>query len=75
MRWQDIVYFLAVTVVLRYTVSTLVVDFLDHHLKQWLIKTENDAIYWLHYHNRAMKDGHRPSHPLVCEDGDCKKIL
>jgi hypothetical protein len=71
---QEILSFLFVTVVLRYTVSTLVIDLLDHHFKKWLIRTEHDAIYWLHYRNRAAKQGHHARHPIACDDENCRKL-
>jgi hypothetical protein len=40
----------------------------------WLLKTERDIIIWSHYRNRAAKQGHRPKHPLHCEDDGCQRI-
>lgn len=39
-----------------------------------LIRTEEDAIKWIHYRQHSSRRGHTEKHPSHCEDDNCTKI-
>lgn len=53
-------------------------DWIGRHfgklLKRLYIKSEQDAIYYLHYKKHAARQSHDPKHPKDCQDDDCKKV-
>ena len=82
MHWlNDLLYFVGVTVVFRYMflpwLTGIVVKLFERlfaALERRIVKTEREALEWIHYRDRAAKQGHRPKKVLDCQDGDCMKV-
>jgi hypothetical protein len=43
-------------------------------LQKLLVKTEREAIEWVHHRNRAAKLDHFTKKVKDCTDGDCAKV-
>lgn len=70
MSLKDIEVFLVSTVLVRYVVGPMVGDY----IRKKLIKTERDAIVWVHYKLRTQRKGHNQKHPQHCQQGRCREI-
>lgn len=42
--------------------------------KNHLIRTQREAAIWLHYKNKAKRQGHQHKNPMTCNDDRCKLI-
>lgn len=63
--------YIVVTVVLKYIVGKWVAEKVTDILRYLLIRTQRDAVSWLHFRERAMKHGHNYPSPELCRDGVC----
>lgn len=63
--------YIVITVFLKYVVGKWVATKLTEILKFFIIRSQRDAVRWIHYRERAMGYGHKYSSPETCEDGIC----
>jgi hypothetical protein len=63
--------YLFITVFLKYVVTKWIAGKIAEFVKYLLIRSQRNAVYWVHYRERAMKNGHRPRTPEQCTDGVC----
>lgn len=69
---SDIIYFLTVTVLVKYIISQWVANKIMGIFKLLVVRSERHAVYWVHYHQKAIGKTHQYPTPNVCQDGVCK---
>ena len=79
LQWHDVVYLWGVASIylLRSWFTGKAVDMCEHIVivaEKRLVKSEKEAIAWVHFRNRAAKLDHAPSTVVACNDGRCIEV-
>lgn len=74
LHWSDLIYFFVGVVIPTYNLLDWISQHFGKLIKRLLVRSQSDAVAWLHYKKHVAKDGHVPKQPVDCTDGDCDTI-
>lgn len=75
--WQlvgDAFNFIVVGIFFKYIVVRWIADKMTKALKVFLVRTEHQAVAWIHYKEKARGHGHQYPTPELCQDGVCRTV-
>lgn len=71
----NIVEFVIVTVLFKVIVVHWIADRILALLKFMLVRSERQAVMWIHYYDKALGHAHQYPNPAECQDGLCKSFF
>lgn len=74
MRLPEWMYFIIGVVLPTYSMLNWIGTHFGPLLRRLFVRTERDAIAWVHYRQRAAGERHAAKHPVDCADGACTTI-
>lgn len=67
--------FVVVTVIFKVIIVHWLADKLLALLKFILVRSERQAVIWVHYYDKALGRAHKYPSPMECQDGLCKSFF
>lgn len=68
----DVLDFLVVTVFFKVIIVHWTADRVLDVFKYLVVRTKRQAVYWVHFREKALGHCHQYPTPEVCQDGICK---